>query len=52
MAENDKINDKEAEKKHYCSVCGKPSDSVICPACEQKIRGETAQKKRKIEKKS
>ncbi len=48
MAEN--ADNKELEKKRVCSVCGKPSDTVICISCEKKIRGETADKKRKIEK--
>lgn len=38
------------EKKHVCSVCGKPSDTVICHACEDKIRSEAVEKKRGTEK--
>ncbi|MEE9615003.1 MAG: hypothetical protein V3W31_08675 [Thermodesulfobacteriota bacterium] len=37
------------ERKHYCSVCGKPSDVVICQACEEKIRGEALEKKKDVE---
>ena len=38
------------EKKHVCSICGRPSDTVICHACEDKIRGEAVEKKHDIEK--
>ena len=37
---------KMEEKKHVCSVCGRPSDAVICHACEDKIRSEAFEKKR------
>lgn len=35
---------------HRCSVCGKPSESTICPACEARIRGEILDEKGKAEK--
>jgi recombinational DNA repair protein RecR len=41
---------KEEEKKHRCSICGKPSDTLICHACEDKIRAEALEKKHDIEK--
>ncbi|MBI1911136.1 MAG: hypothetical protein HYS21_03965 [Deltaproteobacteria bacterium] len=41
---------KEQEKKHVCSVCGKPSDMTICHACEDRIRGEAVEKKHEAEK--
>lgn len=41
---------KKDEKKHVCSVCGRPSDTVICHACEERIRGEALEKKKEIDK--
>ncbi len=42
---------KEGEKKkHVCSICGKPSETTICHACEDKIRGEALEKKHDIDK--
>lgn len=38
-----------AKKKHCCSVCAKPSETIICQRCEEKIRGEVVDKKRNIE---
>ncbi len=38
------------EKKHVCSICGRPSDLVICHACEDRIRGEALEKKHDIDK--
>jgi len=35
---------------HRCSVCAKPSESTICPACEARIRGEILDEKGKVEK--
>lgn len=37
-------------KKHICSVCGRPSDTTICHACEDRIRGEALEKKHEAEK--
>jgi recombinational DNA repair protein RecR len=48
MAE--KKDEKEKEKKHVCSICGRPSDATICHACEDKIRGEAIEKKHDIDK--
>ncbi|MEK7881069.1 MAG: hypothetical protein AAB210_04140 [Deltaproteobacteria bacterium] len=42
--------EEKKEKKHVCSVCGRPSDAVICHICEDRIRGEAIEKKREIEK--
>ena len=42
--------EEKKEKKHVCSVCGKPSDSVICHLCEDRIRAEAIEKKHEIEK--
>lgn len=41
---------KEKEKKHVCSICGKPSETVICHACSDKVRGEALEKKHDIDK--
>jgi hypothetical protein len=35
---------------HRCSVCGKPSESTICRACEARIRGEILDEKDRTEK--
>ena len=40
----------KGEKKHVCSVCARPSETVICHACEDKIRGETLEHKHDIDK--
>lgn len=50
MGENKDVTKKEGEKKHVCSVCAKPSDSVICHACTDKIRGETLDHQHNINK--
>jgi len=58
MAEEKKTNNKgkgpkkkeEAEKKHVCSICARPSELTICHACEDKIRGEAIEKKHEIDK--
>ncbi len=42
--------EKKKEKKHVCAICGKPSETTICHACEDKIRGEALEKKKEIEK--
>ncbi len=41
---------KEKEKKHVCSICGKPSEATICYTCEEKIRGEALERKKEIDK--
>ncbi|MBI5644089.1 MAG: hypothetical protein HY954_11525 [Deltaproteobacteria bacterium] len=48
MEEKDKKG--KEEKKHVCSICAKPSDTTICHACEDKIRGEALEKKHDIDK--
>lgn len=58
MAENNekqgkakgKKEGKKEEKKHACSICGRPSETVICHACEDKIRAEALEKKHEIDK--
>ncbi len=40
----------EKEKKHVCSICGRPSETVICHACEDKIRGEALEHKHEVDK--
>ncbi len=51
MAENEgKEKKEEGAKKHVCSICGRPSDTTICHACEDKIRGEALEKKHDIDK--
>ena len=40
----------KGKKKHVCSVCARPSVTVICHACEDKIRGETLEHKHEIDK--
>lgn len=42
--------EKDQEKKHVCSICARPSDTTICHACEDKIRGEALEKKHDVEK--
>jgi hypothetical protein len=34
------------QDKQICKVCGKPSSSVICPVCADKIRAEAVARKR------
>ena len=41
---------KEQEKKHVCSMCGNPSETAICHACADKVRGEALEKKHDIDK--
>ncbi len=43
-------DEKKEEKKHYCSICGRPSDTIICHACEDKVRAEALDKKHDVEK--
>jgi len=38
------------QKAKKCTMCGKPSEQVICPACSDKLRGEALGKKKKEEK--
>jgi recombinational DNA repair protein RecR len=42
--------EEKQERKHFCSICGKPSDSVICPACEDRVRAEALEHKHDVEK--
>ena len=44
-----KAEDSAAVKKHICTVCGKHSDTVICHACEDKLRGEALERKIDVE---
>jgi ribosomal protein S14 len=46
----EKEEEKKEEKKHRCAVCGRPSDTVICHACEDRVRAEALEKKHDIEK--
>lgn len=52
MADKTKEKEKEKEKehKHVCSICGRPSETTICHACEDKIRGEALEHKHDIDK--
>jgi len=50
MADTKDKTAKEKEKPHVCSICGRPSDTVICHMCEDKIRGEAIEKKHDIDK--
>jgi hypothetical protein len=45
MTEDNKEVSK-AVKQHICSVCAKPSQTVICHACEDRLRAEALEKKR------
>ncbi|MBI5343866.1 MAG: hypothetical protein HZB21_04600 [Deltaproteobacteria bacterium] len=47
---NEGKKESKAQKKHICSICARPSDTVICHACEEKIRGEALEKKHDMEK--
>ncbi len=38
------------EKTEKCIICGKPSRTTICHACEDKIRSEAVDKKIRQEK--
>ena len=38
------------EKKHKCTVCGKPSPKTICDTCEAHIQAEAVGEKKKSEK--
>ena len=38
------------EKKHKCTVCGKPSPQTICDTCEAHIQAEAVGEKKKSEK--
>jgi len=40
----------DESKVHRCSVCAKPSEATICPACEARIRGEILDEKDRTEK--
>ncbi len=50
MEENKGTTTEKGEKKHVCSVCAKPSEAVICRACEGRIRGETLEHQHDINK--
>ena len=39
-----------ADKPHVCSVCAKPSETVICFHCETNIRAEAFGHKHEVEK--
>ncbi|MBI5233553.1 MAG: hypothetical protein HY880_04290 [Deltaproteobacteria bacterium] len=41
---------KKTTKKKVCSICGKPSDTTICHACEDKLRAEAFEKRVDIDK--
>ena len=38
------------EKKHICTVCGKPSTTTICEECGARIQAEAVGEKKKSEK--
>jgi predicted amidophosphoribosyltransferase len=42
--------EKSQEKPHVCSMCARPSDSVICPRCEAKVRGEVLEHHKDVNK--
>ncbi len=51
MAEKEKEGIEETQSKpHVCSMCAKPSETVICYVCESKIRGEVLEHKKEIDK--
>lgn len=47
-----KVKEGEVKEKkaRVCTVCGKPSEKIICDNCEARIRGEALEKKIKDEK--
>lgn len=45
----EKKEESKAEKKHICSVCARPSETIICHACEDKLRADALEKKREEE---
>jgi recombinational DNA repair protein RecR len=52
MAEETKEEGKVEAKEmpHVCSVCARPSKTVICHACEDKLRAEALEHKLDAEK--
>ncbi len=40
----------DKDKHHVCTICARPSETAICHACEDKIRGEAVEKKHEIDK--
>ncbi len=51
MAETEEKKDEEGkEKPHVCSMCARPSDTVICLRCEAKVRGEVLEHNKEISK--
>jgi recombinational DNA repair protein RecR len=52
MVEDKKEEAKEEakEKPHVCTMCAKPSETVICHACEDKLRAEALEHKLDVEK--
>jgi recombinational DNA repair protein RecR len=46
----EKAKKAEKEKKHTCSICARPSETVICHACEDRIRGEALEHKHEVDK--
>ncbi len=42
--------DEPKDKPHVCSMCARPSETVICLSCETKVRGEVLEHKKEINK--
>ncbi|MBE9527852.1 MAG: hypothetical protein IME99_01280 [Proteobacteria bacterium] len=40
----------EESKPHVCSMCARPSDTVICLQCEAKVRGEVLEHNKDVNK--
>lgn len=50
MTEDSKKEGGKKEGVHVCSICGEPSDLTICHKCEDRVRGEALEQKKKVEK--
>ena len=50
MSAEETKEEAKKDKKHVCDMCGRESDTIICHACEDKLRGEALDKKHNIEK--
>ncbi len=48
--EKELYGDEGESKSQVCSMCAKPSDTVICLVCEGKVRGEVLEHQHGINK--
>jgi hypothetical protein len=45
-----KNGEESREKPHVCTMCARPSDTVICLQCEAKVRGEVLEHQKDVNK--